>query len=98
MRVFYEVLGPRHWHTAEPVDWLDAGPGVERRVCVTMSPDEWEALQRAANEQVIYTWLVNNYVQESNERQRAMGLHYTTAETHELARNLAKYLKGMIGR
>jgi hypothetical protein len=37
-------------------------------------------------ELLILEWLRKKYVQRADERQKAMGLQYTEAETHDLAR------------
>lgn len=39
-----------------------------------------------SNEEIIFSRLSAKYVQRADERQKAMGLQYTTAETHDLAR------------
>lgn len=41
----------------------------------------------------LFAWLNIKYVQRSDERQAAMGLQYTEAETHDLARQIA----GLVG-
>ena len=46
----------------------------------------------SATEKAIFEWLCRKYVQRSDEGQKAMGLQYTTAETHDLARELASWL------
>lgn len=38
-----------------------------------------------SNEEIIFSRLSAKYVQRADERQKAMGLQYTTAETHDLA-------------
>lgn len=44
------------------------------------------------DERVIFEWLTRRYVQHADERQKAMGLVYMTAETHDLAHELARLL------
>ena len=44
------------------------------------------------DERVIFGWLTRRYVQHADERQKAMGLVYMTAETHDLAYQLARLL------
>lgn len=44
------------------------------------------------DEQAIFAWLQRKYVQHADDRQEAMGLVYMTAETHDLARELARML------
>lgn len=58
--------------------------------------EQWEALQTRFTEQALFAWLTRKYVQESDERQHALGLQYTTAETHDLAAELAAYIQGAI--
>ncbi len=41
----------------------------------------------------IFDWLTRTYVQHSDARQRAMGLQYTEAETHDLARGIAELIR-----
>lgn len=41
-------------------------------------------------EQMIFEWLQRKYGQSADARQKAMGLVYMTAETHDLAKELAK--------
>lgn len=48
-------------------------------------------------EERIFGLLSRVYVQEADERQKRMGLTYTTAETHELARTIAGWIdRGLI--
>jgi hypothetical protein len=39
-----------------------------------------------------FAMLCQKYVQRSDERQAEMGLQYTTAETHELAKTIAAFV------
>jgi hypothetical protein len=41
----------------------------------------------------LYRFICQKYVQQQDERQRVMGLAYTTAETHDLARTLARWFE-----
>lgn len=41
--------------------------------------------QERASEKSVFDWLCKTYVQQSDQRQKAMGLQYTDAETHDLA-------------
>lgn len=41
----------------------------------------------------IFNYLNRKYVQRSDERQKSMGLQYTTAETHDLAREIMKFVR-----
>lgn len=50
--------------------------------------------QRQPNEQTIFNFLTRKYVQRADARQADLGLQYMEAETHDLARELAKWLKG----
>ena len=43
-------------------------------------------------EALLFGFLERKYVQRADARQKEMGLQYTTAETHDLARELAKFL------
>jgi hypothetical protein len=45
------------------------------------------------SETALYDFLCRRYVQRSDERQRQMGLVYMTAETHDLAKQIADYIK-----
>lgn len=40
----------------------------------------------------VFAWLCLKYVQRSDERQAAMGLQYTQAETHDLAGEIARLI------
>lgn len=40
------------------------------------------------NEPAILEWLCKKYVQRADDRQKALGLQYTEAETHDLAREI----------
>lgn len=42
------------------------------------------------SELLILAWLCKKYVQRADDRQKAMGLQYTEAETHDLAREFYK--------
>lgn len=41
----------------------------------------------------MFEFLCRKYVQRADDRQKRMGLQYTTAETHDLAEEVVKYLK-----
>jgi hypothetical protein len=41
-------------------------------------------------EEIIFSWLLKKYVQQADERQRKLGLQYTTAETHDLAKQISQ--------
>lgn len=43
-------------------------------------------------EEALFHFLCRKYVQRSDERQRSMGLQYTTAETHDLAKEVARFV------
>lgn len=43
----------------------------------------------------LLVFLNRKYVQHAGERQRAMGLKYMTAETHDLARELARFIESL---
>lgn len=43
-------------------------------------------------ESELFAFLNRKYVQSQDERQRSMDLQYMTAETHDLAREIAKYM------
>lgn len=51
-----------------------------------------EAEHSPLNEQAIFEFLCRKYVQRADRRQKAMGLQYTEAETHDLARELAAFI------
>lgn len=42
-------------------------------------------------EDALFEFLCRKYVQRSDDRQRAMGLQYTEAETHDLAKEVAAF-------
>jgi hypothetical protein len=44
------------------------------------------------SEQVVFAWLVGTYVQRADDRQKSMGLQYTEAETHDLAKEIVKFI------
>lgn len=44
-------------------------------------------------EQQVFEYLCHKYVQRSDERQARMSLQYTTAETHDLAVEIAKFIR-----
>jgi hypothetical protein len=43
-------------------------------------------------EEVLFHWLSRKYVQYADERQKAMGLIYMEAETHNLAKELKNFI------
>jgi hypothetical protein len=43
-------------------------------------------------ESVIFSFLTRTYVQRADDRQKRLGLTYTEAETHDLAREVANFL------
>ncbi len=45
------------------------------------------------SEKAIFEFLCRKYVQRSDQRQKAMGLQYTEAETHDLAQELAAFFR-----
>lgn len=44
-------------------------------------------------EEELFQFLCASYTQVQDERQRKMGLQYTGAETHDLAREIVRFLK-----
>jgi hypothetical protein len=46
-------------------------------------------------ESEIYVFLCRKYVQQSSERQREMGLQYMTTETHDLAKEITRFVKSL---
>jgi hypothetical protein len=42
-------------------------------------------------EERIFAFLSRKYTQAADRRQREMGLQYTTAETHDLAKEMARF-------
>lgn len=42
------------------------------------------------SESLILAWLCRKYVQRADDRQKSLGLQYTEAETHDLAREFYK--------
>ncbi len=55
-----------------------------------------EVIVESSYDEMILNFLNRKYVQRSDERQKAMGLQYTTAETHDLAREINSYIRAMI--
>ena len=51
-------------------------------------PSGW----RRPSEGDVLQWLRRSYVSHADERQKAMGLSYTTAETEDLARGIARFV------
>jgi hypothetical protein len=51
---------------------------------------------REALEKEMFTFLSSHYVQRSDARQAEMGLTYTTAETHDLAKQAVRHLLNSI--
>ena len=49
-------------------------------------------VQQIELEATLFAFLCRKYVQRNDARQGAMGLQYTTAETHDLAAQLARFL------
>ena len=47
-------------------------------------------------EDEIFAFLTRKYVQRADDRHKEMGLQYTSAETHDLAREIAKLLHGRV--
>ena len=43
--------------------------------------------------ETVFDFLCRKYVQRADERQKSMGLQYTEAETHDLARQIATLLE-----
>jgi hypothetical protein len=43
-------------------------------------------------EETLFTFLNKKYVQVVDARQKSMGLQYTTAETHDLSKELARFI------
>jgi hypothetical protein len=43
-------------------------------------------------EELLFAFLVRKYVQRADARQKSMGLQYIEAETHDLAREIAKFI------
>jgi hypothetical protein len=43
-------------------------------------------------EMEVFSFLVRKYIQQADMRQKAMGLQYTTAETHDLAKEIARFI------
>lgn len=41
----------------------------------------------------LFEFLTRVYVQHSDERQALMGLQYTTAETHDLAKQISRFVE-----
>jgi len=41
----------------------------------------------------LFAFLCRKYIQRADARQEAMGLQYTTAETHDLAKELARFIE-----
>lgn len=56
---------------------------------MTTNPD---VLRLAQLEDELFQFLTRKYVQRSDARQRAMGLIYTTAETHDLSKEVARFI------
>ena len=48
-------------------------------------------------ESAIFEFLCRKYVQRADDRQRAMGLQYTEAETHDLASEMARFIERLVG-
>jgi hypothetical protein len=48
-------------------------------------------------EVALFNFLCRKYVQRSDDRQKAMGLQYMTAETHGLAEDLARFFRTYSG-
>lgn len=46
-------------------------------------------------EEDIFAFLCRKYVQRSDDRQKAMGLQYTEAETHDLAHEITLYVESL---
>jgi hypothetical protein len=44
----------------------------------------------------LFTFLMRKYTQAQDDRQRAMGLTYTTAETHDLAKEISTFLNNNV--
>lgn len=47
---------------------------------------------RAGLAVLIFEFLEQKYIQRADARQKEMGLQYMTAETHDLSRELAKFM------
>ena len=85
----------------EAVQKLDCGlegccmPGYHMRSeCHT--PEMIEAMENELSptgEKAIFEFLCRKYVQRADDRQRSMGLQYMEAETHDLAQELAAFIR-----
>ena len=58
-------------------------------------PPEPKRKRAPLDAQRIFDFLSEKYVQRSDARQRALGLQYMDAETHDLAEELARWLTAM---
>lgn len=59
------------------------------------TPEMIEAMEAECSpigEQAIFEFLCRKYVQRSDARQKSMGLQYTEAETHDLAREMSAFI------
>ncbi len=70
----------------EAIDLLDEGFKRAEKI--------WEQKPATPDEATIFEFLTRKYVQRADARQADLGLQYMEAETHDLARELAKWLKG----
>lgn len=62
--------------------------------------DLWGALMNNTTKKLaeeLFYFLTYKYVQRADERQKAMGLQYTEAETHDLAETIAGFISSLRG-
>jgi hypothetical protein len=46
----------------------------------------------------LFLWLITTYVQRFDARQKILGLQYMEAETHDLAKGLAAFIRRRYGQ
>ena len=91
-------LLPEHWR--DRAQWITTGTNLDDAERGRLAVMLLKIILRAPrppvlstdDERVIFEWLTCRYVQHADERQKAMGLVYMTAETHDLAHQLARLL------
>lgn len=54
-----------------------------------------EPLEQFELAQMLFAFYQRKYVQRADDRQKQMGLVYTEAETHDLARETAKFIASL---
>lgn len=91
-------IGEVRWRDGEIIVWwarhAHLTPGL--KLYAAQQPAVAPQAPQTPSHQEIFAWLQGKYVQRADERQKAMGLVYTEAETYDLADSLARYIASYV--